>query len=248
MPRFLLLRLEAPLVAFGDISVDARGPVSDLPSASLLTGLLANALGYQRFERDRLQALQDRLVHAARLDRAAGRFTEFQTVALMKSDQNWTSFGRVEGRGGGEGTYSGPHLRYREHDADVCVHVALTLAPADGAPDLETLAAALEAPARPLFIGRKPCLPAVPVSRGLVEADSLLAALTATPLVPDPQWPPRDTIPVELPLTEAVPEGFRRIHRTDRRDWVAGVHTGDSLRWAGSLPRAAFAAGDAPWA
>ena len=248
MPRFLLLRLEAPLVAFGDISVDARGPVSDLPSASMLTGLLANALGYQRFERARLQSLQDRLVHAARLDRAAGRFTEFQTVALMKSDQSWTTFGQVEGRGGGEGTYAGPHLRYREHDADVCVHVALTLEPAGDAPDLVALAAALDAPARPLFIGRKPCLPAVPVGRGLVEAASLLDALTATPLVPDRTWPPRTAIPVELPLTEAAPEGFRRIHRTDRRDWGAGVHTGDSLRWAGSLPRTAFAAGDAPWA
>ena len=50
MPRYLMLRLEGPLMAFGDVMVDAIGPIRDTPAASTLTGLLANALGVRREE------------------------------------------------------------------------------------------------------------------------------------------------------------------------------------------------------
>lgn len=242
MPRVLLMRLEAPLVAFGDMQVDAHGPVSDLPAASMLTGLFANALGWRRTDRAAQQRLQDRLVHAARRDRSAGRFVEFQTARLGKADRAWTTRGRIEERAGGATTYDSPHLRYRAHDADLCVHVALYLAPADEAPDLDTLAAALDEPFRPLFIGRKPCLPATRLLAGLVEADNLLAALTGEPLAP-PRGRADAPVLIELPGVETPPEGFRPVHRAERRDFTAGVHTGDTVRWTGTLPRAAFPVG-----
>lgn len=240
MARFLVLRLEAPLVAFGDVSVDAIGPVTDLPSASMLTGLLANALGWRREDRAALQRLQDRLIHGARLDRVAGRFTEFQTAELAKSDQGWTTRRHPEGRAGGAGSYEGPHIRYRDHDADLSAVVVLTLDPAGEAPDLDALVAALDQPFRPLFIGRKPCLPAGPISGGLVEAEDLLEALRRVPLAPLRRRTPDRDILVELPIDLDPPEGFRRSHRCDRRDWIAGVHAGDTLRWSGRLPASAF--------
>ena len=67
---WLVLRLEAPLLAFGGVAIDQIGPTRDFPSASLLTGLLANALGWRRTEAAAHQRLQDRLIFAARLDRA----------------------------------------------------------------------------------------------------------------------------------------------------------------------------------
>lgn len=240
MARFLLLRLEAPLAAFGDVSVDAIGPVHDLPSASMVTGLLANALGWRREDRAALQRLQDRLVLAARLDRVAGRFTEFQTAAIAKADRAWTTRGVVEGRAGGAGSYEGPHIRYRDHDADLSAVVALRLEPADEAPDLDALAAALDEPFRPLFLGRKPCLPAAPIGEGIVEADDLLAALKRPPLARPRGRPADRDILVELPIEAAAPQGFRRLHRCDRRDWIAGVHAGDTPRWSGRLPVSAF--------
>lgn len=240
MARFLVLRFEAPLVAFGDVSVDAIGPVSDLPSASMITGLLANALGWRREDRAALQRLQDRLIHGARLDRVAERFTEFQTAELAKSDQGWTTRGRPEGRAGGAGSYEGPHIRRRDHDADLSAVVVLTLEPADEAPTLDDLAAALDRPFRPLFIGRKPCLPAAPISGGLVEAEDLLTALRRIPLAPPRRRSPERDVLVELPIDFAPPEGFRRLHRCDRRDWLAGVHAGDTLRWSGRLPASTF--------
>jgi len=239
MARHLVLRLEAPLAAFGDVMVDAIGPVRDTPAASTLTGLIANALGWRREEGERHARLQDRLVFAARLDRRAERFTEFQTAQLGAADRGWTTRGRPEGRAGGAGTYAGPHIRYREHDADVSIAVVLRLDPADEAPDAATLAAALDEPARPLFLGRKPCLPAKPIFAGFVDADDLLAALKQVPLSPS-RRPGDVDVMIYLPAGEPCPPSFRSIHVCDRRDFVAGVHAGDVVLRAGSLPRGEF--------
>lgn len=57
------------------------------------------------------------------------------------------------------------HQRYRDYDS-LCV-VALRLESPDQVPTLDDLAKALDEPARPLFIGRKPCLPGEPAVRGL---------------------------------------------------------------------------------
>ena len=48
MPEHLILRLEAPLMAFGATMIDANGPTHELPLRSMIAGLIANALGWQR--------------------------------------------------------------------------------------------------------------------------------------------------------------------------------------------------------
>src|SRR5262245_26198470 len=162
MARHLMMILEGPLSAFGAEMVDARGPVRDWPGASLLTGLLANALGYARGERDAHARLQERLDFAVRIDREGTRLRDFQTVRLAKSDRGWTTRGAPEGREGGAGTYESPHIRERDYVADTLVTVALALRNPTEPPSLDELAAALTEPARPLFLGRKPCLPSRP--------------------------------------------------------------------------------------
>lgn len=240
MTRYLVLRLEGPLVAFGDVMVDAIGPVRDTPSASMLTGLMANALGVRREEGHRLARLQDRLEFAVRLDRRAERFTEFQTAQLDGADRGWTTRGRPEGRAGGADTYRAPHIRYREHDADVSAAVVLRLQPAEERPDLDTIALALDEPARPLFLGRKPCLPAAPIFAGFVDASDLYAALTMVPLAKPCRGARDSGVLVVLPADAPRPETFHPIHVCDRRDWIAGIHCGDTLLYAGTVPRDGF--------
>src|SRR4051794_36192976 len=157
MAAHLLLRLEAPLMAFGREMVDARGPIRDFPAGSMLTGLIANALGFDRSERAAHQRLQQRLVLGARLDDPGSLLRDFQTAELRANDQGWTTRGEPEGRDGGAKTYNSPHIRERDYLADACVTVALRLEPADEPPLLADIAAAVDEPARPLFIGRKPC-------------------------------------------------------------------------------------------
>ena len=67
----------------------------------MLTGLLANALGWRRVEVERHQRLQDRLVFAARIDRephGGARLTDFQSVAINNSEQGWTTRGYPAGQ------------------------------------------------------------------------------------------------------------------------------------------------------
>ena len=123
----LILALEAPLMAFGGETVDNYGVVRSFPAASMLTGLLANALGWRRTEAERHQRLQERLIFGARIDRepAGGvGLTDFQTAAISKKDSGWTTRGAAEGREGGNYTN---WLRYRDYLADMRVTIALRM-------------------------------------------------------------------------------------------------------------------------
>ena len=251
MARHLILNLEAPLMAFGGETIDAYGVIRPFPAVSMLTGLLANALGWRRIERQRHQDLQDRIVFAARIDREPHgglRMTDFQSAAINNTEQSWTTRGRPEGRGGG--TYQN-HLRYRDYHADMSVTVALRLDPADGDTTLDELADALEEPARPLFIGRKPCLPSRPLFGGFSEDETSLAALLSVPLPHPDAGTSRGNAdrPVRLlwPDGEDAPDMTDvRLNRhsmlTDERNWVSGLHGGGRPVCEGTAPRERFAA------
>ncbi|MEL6317338.1 MAG: type I-E CRISPR-associated protein Cas5/CasD, partial [Pseudomonadota bacterium] len=206
-----------------------RGPTDEFPSASMLTGLLANALGWRRTDVDALQRLQDRLIVGARRDRDEmfSVLSDTQNAKLEKSDSGWTTRGQPEGRRGA--SYDAPHRRRRDYHADALVLVALTISSPDAPPTLEALAEALTRPSRPLFFGRKPCLPSAPV---LASGDAFIAApnayealSTAPRLQSDGPSELRALWPRgEGPETE--PTATRLIARADRRNWRSGLHGG----------------------
>ena len=244
--RHLILNLESPLMAFGGETIDNYGVIRRFPAASMLAGLFANALGWRRTERERHQRLQNRLIFAARIDRephAGLRLTDFQTAHLGARDQGWTTRGEPEGRAGGDRTYDAPHLRYRDYFADMRVTVALRLQPDDEPPRLDDVAAALQEPARPLFIGRKSCLPSGPLFAGFREGATAVSALRATPLdepasAPDAVrllWPEGET------SADAIPS--RSYLLTDQRNWTSGLHGGGRPVCEGAVARDTFPTG-----
>ena len=260
--QHLILNLEAPLMAFGGEIIDNYGVIRWFPSASMITGLLANALGWRRTEGERHQHLQERLTFAVRIDRepAGGvRMRDFQTARLDKNDKGWTTQGQPEGRAGGANTYDAPLLRYRDYFADMRVTVALRLEPADATPTLDDLADALEQPARPLFIGRKPCLPSAPLFSCFSNGDTALAALLAVSLDdPSPEAirllcdgqkigggdpsPSPEVIRLLWPDGEdgAGVAPSRTYMLTDERNWISGLHGGGRLVCEGSIARDKF--------
>ncbi len=240
--RHLILSLESPLMAFGGETIDNYGIIRWFPAASMLTGLLANAMGWRRVEQERHQRLQDRLVFAARIDRepyGGLRITDFQTALLGAKDRGWTTRGQPEGRDGGPRTYDAPHLRYRDYFADMHVTVALRLELDAEEPTLDRLAEALQEPARPLFIGRKPCMPSLSLFRGVAEGDTALGALVACPL--DGSGVPA-TVRTLWPDGEGVAgiEANRRYMLTDQRNWVSGLHGGGLAVCEGAVDRDEF--------
>lgn len=237
--KHLIMRLEAPLIACGGETIDNYGVIRSFPAASMLTGLLANALGWRRTEGERHQRLQDRLVFAARIDRepaGQARLQDYQTARLT-SAKHWTTWGEPEGRLGGGGA-SFTHLRFRDYFADMRLTVSLRVEPPETRPTLDELAQALEQPARPLFIGRKPCLPSAPMFDRFSEGDTALAALLAAPL--DEREAP-DTVRLLWPESD-TPEPMTAVKRsrthmlTDQRNWrSSGLHGGGRLVCEGTI-------------
>lgn len=221
----LLLRLDAPLMSFGAVVVDQNNPTWRFPGKSMLAGLLGNALGWDHRDTDKLHALQARLRFAARWDAEPEPLTEYQTVDLGQPfmvDAGWTTRGQREDRKGGDAA-TGTHQRWRDHWANGVATIALAL-DREGDPTLDALEGALHTPARPLFIGRKHCLPAAPLLIGRRMAAGVRAALAAEPLA---QIAPRKRparIPALWPQDEGA--GTQTEERYDLRDWAHNVHRG----------------------
>lgn len=225
--RWLVLHLEAPLVSFGGVAIDHVGVTRDFPAASMLTGLLANALGLQRTDHAEHQLLQDRLVFAARHEQSDSPviLADAQNAQLGRNEKGWTTWGKVEGRDGA--SYDAPHRRLRDYLVDACVTVVARLEPRDQQPDLDAVALALERPARPLFIGRKPCLPSAPIWCGEqvlapTAYDALRSVRARRPGCRHlrAMWPAGEG----PSLTES--NVSRRIDMPDLRNWRTGLHGG----------------------
>lgn len=224
MQSWLHLDLAAPLMAFGGVAIDQVGPVRDFPAASMLVGLLGNALGFEWRDRQAHQDIQDRLIFAAAILHEGVVITDIQNAQLQKTDRGWTTWGEPEGRDGA--SYGAPHRRRRDYLADAHVVVVARLTP--GLPGTEEIRQALLHPARPLFIGRKPCLPTRPILSGTVEAASAHDALIAA--LPDSGglracWP-----------MDQGPAGHRGQDLPDLRNWVTGFHAGTHRVVEGQLP------------
>lgn len=226
MHDVLVLRLDAPLMSFGGVVVDNLGVTRDFPAQSMLTGLLGNALGYDHADAGLLERLQARLRFGVRCDRRGQRVEDYQTVDLGQSflvDTGWTTRGRVEGRAGASSTET--HIRKRAYLADAVYTVALRLDPEGEAPDVSALERALREPERPIFLGRKPCLPAAPLIVGRVAGASLLDVLEGFPAVAGGR---ADCGPhaVWWPASEEGRPGSREVPITDERDWENQIHVG----------------------
>lgn len=216
---WLVLHLEAPLVAFGGVVVDGLGVTRDHPALSAIAGLLGNALGYDRTEGEALQSLQDRLIlGSCHRPKAGGRLTDFHTVQLEKSDKGWTRHG-VEGRAGSAATYESPYLTWRDYHTDHLTVAVVALKNGDG-PGLHDLAAALDRPERPLFIGRKSCLPSARINAGMIEAETALDALLRAA-------PAAGCWKVSLPADQGPLDKGHEIQISDLRDWKSDLHGGN---------------------
>lgn len=228
----IALRLEAPLMSFGGPVVDQEGVTDRFPGRSMLAGLLGNALGWEHGDYDRLNALQAALHYAVRCDRRPQKLVDYQTVDLSQSfmRSGWTTWGRPEARGGGSS--DGTHIRFRSYLADGIYTVALSLAPGCEETSTAELRTALQEPARPLFLGRKSCIPSSPIylREQPDSAENVLEALCRIKVpagcrsnsgesnVYEAQWPDGLHSPAVL--------DHRLEPVYDERDWANQIHSG----------------------
>jgi CRISPR system Cascade subunit CasD len=235
--KVLVLRFDAPLMSFGSPVVDQNGFVQPFPALSMLTGLLANALGWDHRDVEKLELLQERLRFASRLDRVGYPLRDYQTVDLgqdwmLPEKWGWTTRGRIATRAGASSDMT--HQRYRDYRADSLCTVALTLV-GEASPSIDEVTQALREPMRPLFIGRKCCLPAAPILVDVIEGISLVSVLASTPRGPRADrgllrasWWEGDARDGAVGESGIVPV-------TDERDWRNRVHVGRRLMRKGHV-------------
>lgn len=232
MTKHLVLRLQAPLMSFGGVAVDNRRISSAWPSASLLAGLFGNALGYRRVDAEKLQHLQERLVYACRVDFAGDAIQDFQTAQLAANDHGWTTHHAVEGRKGA--SYHGPNLLYKDYWADRIMTICCRLDPPSACPSIDDIANAVREPARPLFIGRKTCLPASPLYYDVVEGDDALSVLTSIPRV-SVSNPGKMQAWSSEGINSFVDSEYRMITTSGKRIWANSVHGGQQTWYEGKI-------------
>lgn len=228
----LILRLDAPLMSFGAPIIDRHGVIQPYPALSMITGLLANALGYDHSNFQELELLQERLQYAVRQDRAGQKLQDYQTVDLsqdfMSDDNAWTTFGWLDERKGGSAS-TGTHIRLRDYWADAIYTIAITLTPDEKPLSIDILEKALQQPERPLFIGRKTCLPSSSIFVERKATENLIAALRETPL--PLQADQKETYQAWWPVKDEADQPTADMEQpvTDRRDWANQIHVGE--RW-----------------
>jgi len=170
MPRFLILKLQGVMQAWGGHTYEDYRPSHVYPTRSGLLGLLAACLGLDRSASERLQALAESVRFAVRADAAndAGsvKITDFHTVLAAR---------KVDGSAN-----KNPVVSRREYLCDASFTVVVEVL--DGAAyGLEKLKEALAKPHYTPFLGRRSCPLGRPLFEGVVEAASLQAAVETLP-------------------------------------------------------------------
>lgn len=233
----IILRFDAPLMSFGGVIVDQHGVIDRFPGLSFLAGLLGNALGYSHGDFALLDSLQRRIEYAARWDVPPEKLVDYHTVDLGQEkmkENGWTTRGQPEHRAGGSAKF-GTHQRYRHYWANGLMTVAVTLSQ-DEKPSVLDLFAALLEPARPLFLGRKTCLPSAPIALDKVfEVDVFDALQNVPPLMRgrsnrnnmlEACWP-------ERLLNKSAQS--HKVHTFDTRDWKSQLHVGSRTQIHGMM-------------
>lgn len=156
----LLIRMAAPLQAWGIDSKFETRRTGREPSKSGIVGFLAAAMGYRRDEDDKIAELSG-LNIGVRVDKEGTLLRDYHTVHGQKS----------------------PYVTNRYYLSDAIFLVGVE---SNDGELIEKLANALEHPVFPLFLGRRSCPPTLPICLGARQAE-LKNALESEPWLL-PEW------------------------------------------------------------
>jgi CRISPR system Cascade subunit CasD len=219
---FLTIRLRAPLMALQGSRIDGEPQSLPIPTRSLLTGLFGSALGYTRDDHVRLQALQDSMQIGVVVHRSGVEISDYQIADLGKPHMRgpmWSSGTSIAEREGSQIRGLRPQQRPYLADADMTAVMELGA----GSPvSAEQIIAALNQPARPLFIGRSSCPPASKLAGRIFDSVSLEAAVSEVAR----DYPGE----IYLPAQAASPAwGDIPLSIPGCRDWTSHRHAGADL-------------------
>lgn len=184
----LIFKLTGPMQSWGVNSRWNFRDTSPEPTKSGLIGLFACAMGYKANDKRIETEIDNKLKIGVRIDRPGVITTDFHTVM----GEHTIATGKVK-------THT--ELTYRSYIEDATFSIAVT-GPLDL---LKKIQDALKKPKWPIFLGRKSCIPTIPVLGIIIsEFTSLKHALET---IPWNKMTPKDVIPKELKCVIEDEEG-----------------------------------------
>lgn len=172
MRRFLILKLQGPMQAWGDHTYEDYRPTMAFPSRSGLLGLLGACLGIRRNDQEGQQRLSLSLRFAVRVDGELHRLTDFHTV--------------LDARKVGGKVNEHPVVSRREYLVTASADAGFSVALWETESAEVTLPQLVQALRRPVFtptLGRRSCALARPLYQSEIEAVDAVAALAQVPPV-----------------------------------------------------------------
>lgn len=184
---FLVFRLYGPFAAWGGIAVGQERPSDAYPGKSAIIGLLAAALGIRRDEDARLAAMTQGYGYGVRIESEGVVLRDYHTAQVpsrvdLKGRPHRTRRDELAPPRAALNTI----LSFREYRCDALSTVAIWARP-DAPQALDALAAALRRPRFVLSLGRKSCVPGLPLEPQIIVAATVDAALDTARFSGD-QW------------------------------------------------------------
>lgn len=178
MDRFTIFTLAGPFASFGGVAGNERRGSMARPGHSMLVGLLAAALGIRRDQESRLSALSSACRFAVRVDASGLPLVDYHTVQTAKNGGNFTPNTRRDLLLKSDIFTS---VTQREYLTDIRITAAVALS----GEEFTHLAIcqALSQPRLPLYLGRKACplaLPLSPWTSDLVDVREAFSAYDST--------------------------------------------------------------------
>ncbi|RMH15034.1 MAG: type I-E CRISPR-associated protein Cas5/CasD [Acidobacteria bacterium] len=170
----LVCRLFGPFASWGEVAVGEVRPSAARPTRSALLGLLAAALGLRREDDDAHAALAAGVRLGVRVDAPGQPLVDYHTANYRRPKRRELILTRADELRVPRSELQTVQSR-RHYRCDALLSIAVLATPA-ARWSLDHLRVALERPVFPLSLGRKACVPALPLAPELLRAGNLAEA------------------------------------------------------------------------
>ncbi|WP_158781806.1 type I-E CRISPR-associated protein Cas5/CasD [Pantoea sp. BAV 3049] len=237
MKQYLVFQLYAPMASWGEEAVGEVRHTAAIPTRSAILGLLAAALGIYRDEEERLSSFNQHYHLAVRpLSTGERWLRDYHTVSVPRENKKYRYYTRRDELCLAPDEV-GTIVTQREYRCDGYWHVAVS-ATQHAPVALEAIQVALLAPHFPLYLGRKSCPLALPLSPCLMsgslnqvflQAERTLVASELTILTQNQRYCYWDD-PEETSLLQQEQQ-YCHHQSVSRRRWQFGSY----IRYSGIL-------------
>lgn len=178
MPNYLTFQVYGPFAAFGSIAVGEIRGISSSPAKSAILGLVAGALGVDRFDDQVHRNLAEAYTLAVRMDAPGCILRDFHTIQSSRPGKGVVPNTRREELESGAAINTITSRRDYLNDAACMVCLKANYSPPY---TLEDLVLALDQPVYMPYIGRKSCPLGLPLAPMIIKGENFEDVLMQRP-------------------------------------------------------------------